>query len=182
MPFYGTSSSIAEGNYFSAIFLPRGPCFVSGCVELLIDSPFSIFQFHISHGFRKASSHEHAKTGLTASRISPPVVPCYGWRILRWRPATNQFERGACPPQHDGVAKAGAFTEGRRLTYPERSRGNPAENERCQVPLPLAPPHPRDGPRAQPRGPRPMGLMVRPRFIPPAPGPPPQLCGGRRKG
>jgi hypothetical protein len=30
---------------------------------------------------RKSSSREHAKTGLTASRISPPVVPCYEWRF-----------------------------------------------------------------------------------------------------
>ena len=30
-----------------------------------------------------AGRRDHPKTGLTASRISPPTVPCYEWRILK---------------------------------------------------------------------------------------------------
>ena len=59
----------------------------SGSTELLIGSPFSIFQFHISHEFQKASSREHAKTVPTASSISP--TPRAMLNLERYRMTTG---------------------------------------------------------------------------------------------
>jgi REP element-mobilizing transposase RayT len=87
MPFLRTGHS--RDVFLKILGQVRGRCRFAlvGCVampehfhllmsETKIATPFSIFQFHISRGFRNDSSLQTSKTVPMASRFSTPVLTC----------------------------------------------------------------------------------------------------------
>jgi hypothetical protein len=89
---------------------------------------------------RKSSSREHAKTGLTASRISPPVVPCYEWRFdhpMRMGILSDQQEpKDLSLNSVTRSSRQAKTSQGRaRLVRPGRIRGAGVHPRRKPTPL-----------------------------------------------